>query len=229
VTGGQGGFAASGAVGRYWLARCDGFEVWSEDGRLSGVIDGVELDPAGRASTLLVHRRGRRPLEVGRSSVTAVYPWQRLVVVAPPERNPRTARAVHAASGTAARGGQAAWSGATRGGQAALTGATRGGQAAGAAAARAGAVSVAAAATARRALPPARRLARRVGARAAYLLAIAGWLYGFVVFTVSRVVVRALLVTLSGVARVSVRAAPPIAHSARKATRKALQPLSGPR
>jgi hypothetical protein len=200
------------------LARCNGFEVCSEDGRLSGVIDGVELDPAGRATTLLVHRRGRQPLELGRTSVTAVYPWQRLVVVTLPERTPRAGRAARAASVAAARGGRTARAGATRSGQAAWTGA-----------ARAGAVSVAAAAAASRALPPARRLALWLGARAAYALAFAGWLYSVAVFTASRVVVRALLVALTFVARVSAWVAPPIAHSARKATRKALQPLTGPR
>ena len=229
VTGGQGGFAASGAVGRYWLARCDGFEVCSADGRLSGVVDGVALDSAGRALALLVHRRGRQPLEIAPASVAAVFPWQRVVVVGLPERNPRAAHAAHAASGAAVRSGQAVRTGATRSGQAAWTGATRSGQAAWAGAARAGAASVVAAAAARRALPPARRFALRFGARSAYALALAGWLYSVAVFTVSRVVVRALLVTLGAVARLSVVVAPPIAHSARKATRKALQPLTGPR
>ena len=82
----EGGLRPRALLGRYWLARCDGFEVCSVDGRLSGVVEGVELDSAGRAMSVVVHRRGRAPLEFGRASIAAVYPWQRLVVVTLPAR-----------------------------------------------------------------------------------------------------------------------------------------------
>ena len=199
------------------------------DGRLSGVVEGVELDSAGRAMSVVVHRRGRAPLELGRASIAAVYPWQRLVVVTLPARDPKAARAARAASETAARSGQAAWTGAARSGQAAWAGAARGGQAAWAGAARAGAASAGAAVAARRVLPPARRFALWLGARTALAVAVAGWLYSVAVFSVSRVVVRLLLATLSFVVRAGAVIAPPLAHTARKATRKALQPLTGPR
>ena len=188
------------------------------DGRLSGLVEGVELDSAGRATSVVVHRRGRAPLELGRASIAAVYPWQRLVVVTLPARDPKAARAARVASETAARSGQAAWTGAARGGQAAWTGA-----------ARAGAASAGAAVAARRVLPPARRFALWLGARTALAVAVAGWLYSVAVFSVSRVVVRLLLATLGVVVRGGAVIAPPLAHSARKATRKALQPLTGPR
>ena len=117
-----------------------------------------------------------------------------------------------------------------RGGQAAWTGAARGGQAAWAGAARAGAASAGAAVAARRVLPPARRFAVRLGARTAYAVALAGWLYGVAVSTPSlSTLVRLLLATLGVVVRGVAAIAPPLAHSARKATRKALQPLTGPR
>jgi hypothetical protein len=219
VTGaGRGGFAASGAVGRYWLARCDGFEVCSVDGRLSGVVEGVELDSAGRAATLLVHRRRGHPLELDRTSVAAVDPWERLVVVTLPARRPKAARAASAAADAAARGGHAAWTGAARGGQTAWSGA-----------ARTAAASVGAVAAGRRALSPTRRFALWVGARAAYALAFAGWLYGTVVYVVARAAVRVLLAILRSLARANAMlasglawTAPRLAHAARRGTRKAL-------
>jgi hypothetical protein len=110
VTGdGQGWFAATGAVGRYWLAHCDRFEVLSRDGALTGVVAEVELDPAGRASVLVVRRRRGRPLRISPAAVELVDPWQESVVVTIPPRTPRTARvrAVSlAASTTASRAGQ---------------------------------------------------------------------------------------------------------------------------
>lgn len=194
--GGQGGFAASDAVGRYWLARCDGFEACSLDGRMSGVVAGVELDYAGRASTLHVDRRHGSPLEIRPSAVAMIDPWERLVVVTLPPHTPRTARAARAVSSAAARSGHAAGTGT----------------------AKAGAASVAAvAATRRRAAPPARRFVLWLGVRAAFVLAVAGWLYAVTVFTVARVCARLLLATLAAVTRLGVRAAPPAARATRRA------------
>ena len=200
---GQGWFAASEAVGRYWLARCDGFEVCSEDGRLTGVVAGVDLDSAGRPSTLLVERHKGRPLQIEPGSVTWVDPWQQLVVVTLPPRKPRTARA------------RAVTRAASRGGHAARTGA-----------ATVGAASLSAAATARRAAPQSGRFAARLGARAAYALAFLGWLYGAVLFTVSRAVAWVLLMLVRGASRVGSWIIPPLARSAQKAIRRVLRHLA---
>jgi hypothetical protein len=200
VTGnGQGAFVASGAVGRYWLAHCAGFEACSEDGRLSGLVESVELDYAGRAKTLHVDRDHGRPLDIGIAAVTAVDPWEQLVVVALPAHQPRTAP-VRAASAAAVRGGQTAWTGT----------------------ARAGAASLAAVAASRRAAPPARRLAHWVGVRTAYALALAGWLYGVIAFTASRIVVRALAVVLVALARLGLWIAPRVGHAVGATTHRAV-------
>ena len=196
---GQGRFAASGAVGRYWLARCDGFEACSSDGRLSGVVTSVALDHAGRATTLHVDRDHGRSLEISIAAVTVVDPWEELVVIAVPARRPRTAP-VRAASAAAVRGGQATWTGT----------------------ARVGAASLAAVAASRRAAPPARRLARWLGVRAAYALALAGWLYGLIAFTVSRIAVRALAVVITALARLGLWTAPRVAHAAGATTHRAV-------
>jgi hypothetical protein len=200
VTGnGQGAFVASGAVGRYWLAQCAGFEACSEDGRLSGVVSSVELDNGGRARTLHVDRDHGRPLEISIAAVTVVDPWEQLVVVALPARQPRTAP-VRAASAAAVRGGQTAWTGTVR----------------------VGAASLAAVASSRRAAPPARRLARWIGVRTAYAVALAGWFYGLIAFTVSRIVVRALAVALASLARLGLWTAPRVGHSVGATTHKAV-------
>lgn len=214
VTGaGQGWFAGSGAVGRYWLAHSVGFEIYSGDGRVSGVVAGVELDrTSGGTATLLVERRHGRPLRLPVSSVTHVDPWQRAIVVELPSSRPAGAR-VRAASGAAARGGQAA----VRGGRVAV----RGGEAAWARAAAVGPALVAGAAAARRAAQPSRRSALWLGTRTAYALAFVGWLYGAALFVVSRAAVRVLLATLSVLAVLGVRAAPPLGRSARAAARRA--------
>lgn len=97
---GQGAFAAADAVGRYWLARCEGFEVRSEDGQLTGVVAEVEHDPAGRALTLVVQRGRRRPVVIRPSAVSLVDPWQEEVVVHVPARKPRPARVRPVAAAT---------------------------------------------------------------------------------------------------------------------------------
>ncbi len=190
---------ASGAVGRYWLAQCAGFEACSEDGRLSGIVTSVELDHVGRATTLHVDRDHGRPLEIGIAAVTAVDPWEQLVIVALPARRPRTVP-VRAASAAAVRGGQAAWTGT----------------------ARVGAASLAAVAASRRAAPPALRLGRWLGIRAAYALCLAGWLYGLIVFSVSRLAVRALAAVLTSLARLGLWTAPRVARAAGATTHKAV-------
>jgi hypothetical protein len=206
VTGaGQGWFAGTGSVGRYWLAHCVGFEVYSEHGSLSGVVAGVELDrDSGDTATLLVHRRHGRPLRLASASVTWVDPWRRVIVVILPSSEP-SAASVQAASAAAVRGGQAA----VRGGQAAWVGA-----------AKVGAAVAAGAVTARRAAPPSRRFALWLGARAAYALAFAGWLYGATLFVLSRAAVRVLVVAVALLARIGVHVVPPVAHAARTATGK---------
>lgn len=200
---GQGWFAASDAVGRYWLARCDGFEVSSEDGRLSGVVCEVERDDAGRASTLVVERNRRRPLELNAAAATLVDPWQRQVLVALPRRRPRTAR-VRTVAQTASRGGHAALAGA----------------------ATVGAASLTVASTARRAGPPSGRFALWLGARVAYALAFAGWLYGAVLYAVSRAAARFLLMLLRAAARAGFWVLPPLARSMRAGARRALSHLT---
>lgn len=204
VTGaGQGWFAASDAIGRYWLARCDGFQIYSEDGRRTGIVAGVDHDSAGRATTLLVERHKGRPLEIKPGSVTWIDPWQQLVVVAPPPRTPRAPR-TRAVTHAASRGGHAAWTGA----------------------ATVGAASLTAAATARRAGPPSGRFAAWLGARTAYALAFLGWLYGAVLFKLSRAAVWALLMMLRVASRVGFWILPPMGRSLRAATRKAVGHLT---
>jgi hypothetical protein len=196
VTGaGQGGFAASDAVGRYWLARCDGFEVRSPDGRLTGVVSAVELDLADRASALVVQRRRRRPLYVHPAAVALVDPWEETVVVTLPPRKPRTAH-VRPAAAAAVHGAHAASAHAWETGRRLVP-------------------------VARRAAPPSQRFALWLGARTAYALAFAGWLYGAVLFVVSRVATRVLLVVVREVTRLSVRVGPPLARGAGRAIRRA--------
>ncbi len=87
---GQGEFAGSGAVGRYWQTRCCGFEVRSVRGRRLGTVAALELDPESRATvTLVVQRRRRRPLRVRADAVGSVDPWRCSLVVAVPRRRPR--------------------------------------------------------------------------------------------------------------------------------------------
>jgi hypothetical protein len=200
VTGnGQGAFVASGAVGRFWLAQCAGFEACSEDGRLSGIVTRVELDDARRATAIHVDRDHGGPLEISIAAVTLVDPWEQVVVVALPPRRPRTAP-VRAASAAAVRGGQATWTGT----------------------ARVGAASLAAVSASRRAARPTRRVARWLGVRAAYSLALAGWLYGLFVFTASRIAVRGVAVVLTALARLGLWTAPRVGHAAGTTTHKAV-------
>jgi len=204
---GQGGFASSGAVGRYWLAHCVGFEVSSLDGELSGIVDGVELDRAGRASRLFVQQRLGRTLELGSSSVTAVDPWRRLILVTRPGRKPRSARArtVRTVSTVALRKG---W-------QAASTGA---------ACARAASAAVVVAAG--RAAPPSRTFTSWLGLRAAYALEAALWLYAVTVFTITRAAVLLLLAALRCVVRVATWVGPRSARSVRTTIPRVLRHLN---
>lgn len=175
---GQGAFAAADAVGRYWLAQCEGFEVRSQDGQLTGVVAEVEHDPAGRALTLVVQRRRRRPVEISPAAVTLIDPWQEQVVVAVPAREPRPARVRPVAA--------AAWAHTSDAGRSVIP-------------------------AARRAAPPARRFALWLGARTAYALAFAGWLYGAALYRITRAATRALLLGLREITRFAVWFAPVVA------------------
>jgi hypothetical protein len=181
------------------LARCEGFEVCSEDARISGVVARVELDRTRRASALVVEQRRGALFRLDSAGITFVDPWRRLVVFASPSRVPRAARA-RAASALALRP-------VVRGSRATLTGT-----------AKAGAALAAGGAAARRAAPPSRRFAVWAAARAAYALAFAGWLYGATLYVLSRVAARVLLVVLSGLTRLGIRVTPPIARATRTVT-----------
>jgi sporulation protein YlmC with PRC-barrel domain len=88
---GQGEFAGSGAVGRYWQTHCRGFEVRSPRGRRLGFVEALELDrETGAVSVLLVRRRRRKRLRLRPEAVSVVDPWRRsLVVAALPRRRRR--------------------------------------------------------------------------------------------------------------------------------------------
>jgi hypothetical protein len=200
VTGvGHGWFAGSDTVGRYWLAHSVGFEIYSEKGRLCGVVAGVELDRAsGDTSTLLVHRRRGRPLRFTPASVIWLDPWRRVLIMALPAHP--AAAPVHRLSNAALSAGHAAW--------------TR--------AAPVGPIVAAGVCAARRAARRSRRFATWLGARILYALALAGWLYGATVFVVSRAAVRLLLVMATALLRLGIQVMPPLARAAQTATRRAL-------
>jgi hypothetical protein len=169
-------------VGRYWQARCLGFEVRSPTERLLGTVEAIELDRrSGRPAELLVRpRRGgsHTPLlQIDPESVVLVDPWRRLIVAAPPQKSRRTRSALE----TAGRGGHAAWTGA----------------------ARAGPASRRVAVVARRAAPPSGRFTLWLAVRTAYALAFACWLYAATVYLVSRVATRLLLATVNRLVRIS--------------------------
>jgi hypothetical protein len=173
---GEGVFVGSGAIGQYWQARCLGFEVRCPNGRLLGVVVGVEYEhDSGRTAVLLVRRRRRgrrtRLLRVAPAWVTIVDPWRRLVVVALPRKDPWT-RHARAASQAAVRGGRRARE-----------------RAAGLGLASWGAIT-----RAWRVARVVRRFAFWLGARMIYAVAFACWLYGMAVFVLFRAIVRLLLV-----------------------------------
>lgn len=178
---GQGAFAGSGAIGRYWQARCLGFDVRRPNGRPLGVVVAVECDhESGRPTMLLVERRGHRPaLRVEPGSVTLIDPWRRLLVVALPRTDPWTGHA-RAAGRSALRGGNVARERAVR----------------------AGVASWGLLAPASRAVPVAHRFGFWLGARTIYALAFACWLYGAAVFLVTRPTVRLLLAATRLVLRI---------------------------
>ena len=97
-------FAGSGAVGRYWQARCHGFEVRSARGRRLGVVEALQFERKTRATVaLVVRRRRRKPLRLRPESVSVVDPWRRLVVVALPRRKPPTVPVRRLVAGAGAR------------------------------------------------------------------------------------------------------------------------------
>ena len=105
--GGQGGFAGSGSVGRYWQTRCRGFEVRSTHGRRLGRVEALELDRRTRATVVLVVRRRLRLVRMRPECVQAVDPWRRSLVVSLPQRRrigvPAARRMGRGAGATAVR------------------------------------------------------------------------------------------------------------------------------
>lgn len=175
-TAGQGGFAGSGVVGRYWQTRCRGFEVRSVRGRRLGTVESLELDrETATAAVLLVRRRRRRPLRVRPELVSVVDPWQRSLVVAVP---PRRSGSRHAARGLA-----------------------RGVRTSGAHAVTMARWAVTIARGTRRLGPPVRRALAWAGPRALLAGALAVWLYALVVFTVVRLAAVVLRAVTVGTAR----------------------------
>jgi hypothetical protein len=196
--GGQGWFAGSGAVGRYWQTRCLGFDVLSPEGRVIGTVERVELEPLSRHSaSVVVHRRRRglhsRTLRMGTGAIELVDPWNRMVVASLPKGG---------RSGSARRG------------------AVRTGHALAAGAARTGTAGRHVASLAGEAAPPAGRFGVWLAARSVYLIAFLGWLYAAVVFSVSRVAMRVLLTASKAFARMSAWLAPRLARLTQRAARK---------
>jgi hypothetical protein len=78
-------FARSSAVGRYWLARCEGFRVQSGS-RDVGRIEQVRCASwQGDAYSLVIKGYGRR-ISVSVDRVLEVDPWAETVVLAPSRR-----------------------------------------------------------------------------------------------------------------------------------------------
>ena len=197
---GQGLFAGTGAIGRYWQARCVGFEVRSVEGRRLGVVTRAVVHPESqRVQALYVgglHRAD--PIVIEAAFVVSVDPWQRLLIVEQPHeelRSSEVATVVKALPAVAARTAPIAWHRAVPVGVAA-------GQ-------RVGAVT-------RSAVPPARRFSVWLGKRVAYAAAFLVWLYGALVYTVTRVTAHALLVSLALVSGGLRWAGPRLWGSARK-------------
>ncbi len=175
---GQGLFAGTGAIGRYWQARCVGFEVRSVQGRRLGVVTRVGSHPeSGHVHALYVGKVHRAdPIVIEPPFVVSVDPWQRLLIVeqpdeeSPPSEAPTVVKALPA---VAARTAPVAWHRAVPAGVA---------------------VAQRAAGIARTAAPPAGRFGIWLGKRVAFVAAFLVWLYGAAVFLVTRVIARVLLV-----------------------------------
>jgi hypothetical protein len=178
-------FAGTGAIGRYWQARCVGFEVRSVEGRRLGTVTRVMVHPESqRVHALYVggpHHAD--PIVIDSAFVMSVDPWQRLLVVEQPheEQTPsETATVVKALPAVTARVAPIAWHRALPAGVALAQHVWSG---------------------VRSAAPPLRRSASWLGKRAGYAAAFLVWLYGALVYTLARVTARALLflaVALSG-------------------------------
>jgi hypothetical protein len=193
--GGQGRFAGNGSIGRYWQARCRGFDVRSPRGRRLGTVEALELDRETAAlAVVLVRRRGRqRVLRVRPEWISLVDPWERCLVVRRPRRRLAPARPAAAARGSV-RAARAGGAGAVQG-------------------------------TFRlwRLVPPIVRLVRAAGRRAALVLAFAGWVYSVVMFTAVRVVVRLALAASVRAARGTAWAVPRVRRTAGRARRHLLR------
>jgi hypothetical protein len=181
-------FAGASTVGRYWQARCGGFEVRSTRGRRLGTVDGFEFDRGREVSALVIRRRARRPLRVPPECVGSVDPWQETVFVT--TRRDRHARrwaatAAHGTAHAARSAGAGAVAGAVTVGRASPRHARSAWLAATAAAVRVWGL--------RRLVAPTRRLLGRWGRRAALAAAFVGWLYAVAVFTAVRLVLLLLL------------------------------------
>jgi len=197
---GQGRFAGSGVVGRYWQARCRGFEVRSTRGRRLGTVQSLELDrDTAAAAVLVVRRRHRRPLRVRPELVSLVDPWQRSLVVSLPRH-----RKVPAWPGTAARGVARVTLTSGRGGAKLVRGARR----IGPPARRATVLAASRVSDSRRLVPPARRGLLGLGRRAVLAAALVVWFYALLVFTLVRVVLAMLRAAAAGTARGGARLRP---------------------
>jgi hypothetical protein len=211
-------FAGSGVVGRYWQTRCCGFEVRSPRGRRLGLVEAIDVDQDTAAATRIVLRSPRgRPVSVDVGCVEVVDPWRCTLVVALPRR-----RRVSAAGGTVVRGAtrgaaslrltavRAAGAarneapraarfllvttrGTARAGRrfsGSAAGALRSGASGGAHAARGGSRRLSLAA--RRSAPPVASTLRAATRHAAVWLGMAAWLYGALVASFVRLLVRLL-------------------------------------
>jgi hypothetical protein len=201
VTGaGQGLFAGTGAIGRYWQARCVGFEVRSVEGERVGVVTRVGINPESRRVHSLHVRAPRRrdALELEPASVAFVDPWERVLIVEQADEEGAVSEAptivkaptaVTALPVAAARAAPIAWHRAVPVGVAAA-------KRAGVMARSGGAMARSAGSTAASAAPPLGRVAVWLGKRTAYAAAFLVWLYGAVVFLLARVVARVLFVCM---------------------------------
>jgi hypothetical protein len=214
---GQGFFAGTGSIGRYWQARSVGFEVRSVGGERLGIVTRVGLNPESQRVHALYVRAPHRadPVVVDAASVAFVDPWQELLIVEhsagalPPSE---TTTVVNVLPAVAARSAPIAWHRALPVGAAVAERVWSAGQRAWSVACstvlavRRFAVRLGgrAAASARSAAPPARRSAVWLGKRAAYAAAFLVWLYGAVVFVLAQATARVvvfLVAALSGVLR----------------------------
>ncbi len=203
--GGQGRFAGSGTVGRYWQARCRGFEVLSARGRRLGTVEWLDLDRETAAVSVVHVRRlrGGGTLRLGPESISVVDPWERYVVVTLPRR-----RLVPAWPSTAARSTARCTARGARAGGATTIRVVRG---------------------SRRIVPPAASTARGVGRRVALGAGLVGWLYGTAVFHVARICTKALLAATVIAARACAWAAPRLGRALNRGRRRAAAAVAGRR